>query len=509
MSLLKRHDVKVHTEMQILTGLIVSDTFCRDIARLIGNETIETPYISRVVRWCMDYYGQYKKSPGNNINNIFAVEKEKIAPVEKDIIEALLKKLSDEYEISSINEDYYRDEALKLINARARKFAAEQSLALTELGRHEEADEIIQKYRRVSIETSGWEDPFKPDVIRNHYSDEQLKKNFLFSLPGEFGRFIGPFERNWLVGILAPAKRGKSFWLIEMALQAVFQRKKVIFISLEMNRQRIRRRIFRRLTAQSLETQDYIYPIFDCLRNQENLCNKSERLNTINMRLLDSEGNKPTYTRDLEYRNCDLCRGTKDFVPATWFTTRKVEKMSYRKATRVLDSQVAHFGYNQNLGSNFRLIDYPAFSANLSRVRGDIMNLIDTCNFIPDAIFIDYADILAPEDARTTGRDRIDETWKTLKRMTDELHCDVFTASQSNRGSFDKKNVVQTDAAEDIRKIANSDLFLAINQTAAEKRESKCRIAKIASRDESFDQYSSVIVLQQLALGQTCLDSYM
>lgn len=506
MSLLKRKTVDTKAEEKILTGMIISDVFCRDIGKLISKHTIETPYIATAVRWCQEYYNKYKEAPGIHIADIFEVEKEKLEVSDQQAIEAILTKLSEQYEGSGINEEYFKDEAFRLIESRELKYSSAQVSALIDLDRLEEAQEAYRSYKEISKGTSRWEDPFDPEVIRNYFADEQAGKNSLFQLPGAIGRFIGPFERNWLIGILAPSKRGKTFWAIEVALQAVFAKRKSILISLEMDFPRIKKRIFNRLTAKANETKDYVFPVFDCLKNQNGACNKAARSNRL--RILDDDFQKPAYDKESKYRACAACKGTKEFIPSTWFTTNKIEKMNIRKATKLLEAQALQLGYNKLFGSNFRILSYPAFSANLQRVKGDILHLADN-GFIPDVISIDYPDILAPEDTRISGRERIDQTWKTLKGLTDELHSCTFAPSQANRGSFDKKNVTQTDTSEDIRKIANGDLWLAINQTPQEKKASITRISKIAARDSEFDQYESVIVLQQLALGQICLDSYL
>jgi replicative DNA helicase len=507
MALLRRRSVNTKAEEQILTAMVVSDSFCRDISGLITKDTIETPYLGKAIGWCKDYYEQYKEAPGKHIGDIFDIEKESLDSSESQAIESILLKLSEEHETTSFNEGYIKDIAFELIRTRSLKITLTKASSMLEAGRIDEAETIYRSHRAITLSTDQWTDPFNIETIKNWFIDKQRLKNAIFSLPGALGPFIGPIERHWLLGILAPPKRGKSFWLIELALQAVFSNRKVVFISLEMDLDRILGRIYRRLTAQAEETANYIFPVFDCLNNQNNSCNMAGRVNDC--RLLDSEGIKPAYNSqvNIRYRHCDVCRGHQEFIPATWFTTRHIERMRDRKAIKMLNAQSTHLGFDQIMGSNFRLKAYPAFSANLGRVRGDIMNTIDT-GFIPDLIVIDYADILAPEDARVTGRDRIDETWKCLKRMSDELHCCVATASQSNRASIDKKNVVQTDAAEDIRKIANSDMFIAINQTPQEKKSSITRISKIAKRDGAFDQYENVICLQQLSLGQVCLDSY-
>ena len=499
MALLKRREVNNKIEEQVLTGMIVSDSFCRDISKVINKDSFSVPFVSRAVGWCQDYYKKYRQAPGMHIADIFEVEKEKIDADDSKAISTLLTKLSNESEGQEFNEEYLKDRALEHFHKRQITLANEKSSALINLGRFEEAEKVWESYKKTPLMTAKWTNVFDSETIKNSFADESKRKDNLFQLPGDLGKFIGPFQRNWLMGFLAPTKRGKSFWLIELAIQAAFARKKVIIVSLEMNERRVLQRAFKRIVVMPDETKDYIYPSFDCQRNQDNTCDKPIRTNKI--RLLDLNDKKPQYDRSLPYKVCQKCRGEKDFVVATWFTTKKKDKMKTLQAIKSIKSTSSHFG------KNLKLIAYPAFSANISRVRSDISILADTEDFVPDLIVIDYADILAPEDARVIGRDRIDETWKTLKRMADELHCCVASASQSNRQSFGKKNVTQVDTSEDIRKISNSDLFLAINQTPQEKRDSCTRISKIAARDEDFDEYQNVIVLQNLALGQVLLES--
>jgi len=504
MGLLKRREINSEMEEKILTGLIISNQFCRDIGKIISKEIFNATFIGIAVDWCKDYYKKYKTAPKAQVKDIFEVEKKNLDDADRIAISDILSRLSLEYEQGEfsdeeINIDYLKDRTIEYIKERQLQTVAKSISKLLDLGRVQEAEKILDSYRKVSITTAGWENPFDPEIVKNFFVDEMAQRDIIFQFPGDIGRFIGPLERNWLVGFLAPTKRGKTFWLIESAIQATFQRKKALFISLEMSMHRVKKRFYRRLTSMS-ENREYVIPVFDCLHNQDDSCGKTIRTNHI--ALLNAEGKKPLYDKNNPYSACTACRGGKDFAVATWFINEKRNKTTANQASKLIKSQAAQFG------SSFRMISYPAYSANLKRVRSDIQTLIDMEGFIPDVIVIDYADILAPEDAKIVGRDRIDETWKSLKNMADEIHCCVITASQSNRQSFDKKNVTQQDTSEDIRKIANSDMFLAINQTPAEKRESCARISRIAVRDGDFDQFDDVTVLQQLSLGQVLLDSY-
>lgn len=498
--MLRRRTVDNSIEERILTGAIVSSQFLRNIQHITKKEYFLVPYIQIVMKWCLDYYKTYREAPNLHIQDIYTVEKTSLKEEDSILIGNFLKKLSDQYENEkSFNTEYLVDQAFSYFKKQSLKVCSENIQAYIQLGRIEEAEKEIRKFHEIQKETSGFINPLSEDIVKKFFQDELDKSHQLFSLPGKLGEMIGPFEKNWLFSIMGPAKRGKTWWLQEMAIQAILDQRKTLFISLEMNPHRILNRIYKRLTAFGNDNKKYIYPCFDCRKNQDNTCNKKERTN--NIKLVDSEGNKPKFSPDMKYQPCTFCRGKKDFIVDTWFTLLRRDKLGQRNTIKVVK------GLKNMYGDNFRFKAYPAFSANISKVKSDLDELEQTEDFVPHVIVIDYADILAPEDSRITGRERLDETWKTLKNLSDSRHCLVITASQTNRGSFDKKNVTQTDIAEDIRKIAHIDGGISLNQLPNEKRKGVMRVALIAGRDIDFDQLKTCIVLQNLQLGQVLLDS--
>jgi replicative DNA helicase len=500
--MLNRRPVDNSIEEEILTGLIVSTKYIRDVSQLVKGDYFVVPYAKVVSKWCLDHYKKYKQAPGELIQNIFNVEQGKLKEGDANIVSSFLAKLSSKYETAqNFNAEYLYDKSIRYFRKRGLKIASDNVQSLLDLDRVEEAETEMQGYRKVVQATSGWQDLFDEEQIRTFFLEEEDRSQKLFKLPGKLGDMIGDFERNWLFAIMGPAKKGKTFWLGEIAVQALLEKYKVIFFSLEMDKHRMRKRLQKRLTAFGDYAGEYVYPCFDCFLNQNGSCKKKERENTT--RLLDEEGSKPEYGPDIDYSPCTQCRGKKksDYLPATWFTTYKKEKMKFKNTKTVMR------GLKEMYGNNFKFKAYPIRSANLSQILGDISDLEEMTGFVPDVIVIDYADILAPEDSRVIGRDRLDETWQALKNLSDVRHCLVVTASQTNRASFKRKNVTQTDVSEDIRKIAHVDGLISLNQTPAEKRESIMRIAQIAGRDSNFDQFKTCTVLQQLELGQVCLDS--
>jgi replicative DNA helicase len=500
--MIRRKTVDNSIEDKIITGMIVSSKFCRDIQQKVKSEYFQVPYANRISAWCMNYYKQYKKAPEGNIKDIYESEKAKLKSEEAELVADFLTKLSGKYEMEThFNSDYLLDLSLPYFKKRSLQLITEKVSTLLDLNRIEDAEKEMNKYKDIKKETSQWFNPFSDEEAKAYFEDVNKGANVLFKFPGSLGELIGPFERDWLVGILSPTKRGKTWWLQEMAIQGIMDKLKVVFISLEMSKHQVKERLYKRITALGQEPKDYVYPCFDCYKNQIGSCNKVQRENKY--KLEDATGKRPLqFDPNLKYRPCTACRGTKEFILESWFTTIHRDKMKYRNTQKV------YRGMNQMFGDNLRVIAYPEYSANVSTFMADLETLEESEGFVPDIIIPDYADIFAPEDNRVTGRDRIDETWKALKNIAGTKHCLVVTGSQSNRLSFDKKNVYVTDASEDIRKIAHSNMFLALNQIA--KREDIAgvvRVAKIVARSSSFDANKSCTVLQNFELGQTLLDS--
>lgn len=497
--MLKRYTIDTTIEDKILTGLIISDKFCREIVSAYDKKYMSTVHAGIIGDWCLDYYDIYKKAPGKNIQDIFEIEQSNIKPEDAELISAFLEKLSEQYEQENFNAQLFIDRAMPYFRKQALKQSIEKAYSYLELDQIEEAEKELENKKQIYRETANWVNPFDERVIDQFFKDEEDRTNFMFKMPGAVGNIIGEFERGTLYGVFAPVKRGKTWWLQEIAVQSVLNKYRTIFVSLEMSSQKTKRRLYRRLTALGEESKDYIYPCFDCKKNQDNSCTKMNRTNRV--RLLDANFKKPNFSREINYRVCTVCRGTPDFSVGTWFTTYFRSKMSISSAKKRL------LASKDFIRDSYRFFAYPMRSANLSKVRRDIDRLEYTEDFTPDVIVLDYADILAPENKTSIGRDRFDETWQTLKQIASERNILMVTASQTNRGSFEKKNVGQADAAEDIRKLAHVDAAGAINQMPSEKRESVIRYAAIAERDDEFDMYRSALVLQQLAVGQALLDS--
>ncbi len=499
--------VDTNIEQQILIGMIVSTTFCRDVLPMIDYEYFQTSYSAVIARWCMEYYTKYQEAPGKSIKAIFESEQQYLKETECSLIEQFLQNLSDKYieeeDEKKFNNAYLLDKSLEYFKERALVNTATKTQLLIDAGKIDEAEKTIQNYQQVAKAISNWIDPFEVNYVDKAFDSKIIdedSEDVIFSFAGDLGKLIGPLERGWLIGFLAPMKRGKTWYLQETALQAAMNRLNVVMVSLEMGNKGLANRIYHRLTALGATKEGYIYPCFDCKYNQDDSCSKPERTNKVKMQLSEDR-KKPRFEALPNYKSCVVCRGTNSFSASNWYEVIKRDAISLYKVKKQIK------GFVEMHGHGLRIKAYPAYSANLSTIKRDIDILEYADGFVPDVIVIDYADILSPESKYSEGRERIDETWKALKNLAATRHCLVVTASQSNRATLNSKNVRAIDTAEDIRKIAHVDAMYTLNQTSDEKREGVIRVGCATHRWQEFNEVKHVTVLQQLALGQVVLDS--
>lgn len=500
MNRVKHHTIDIRPEKELLIILIVSNKACQELLQKINLNVLQVDYVKKIIEWIKSYFEKYNKSPGIHIKDIYKAEKENLDKNISNLIEIFLLELSKEYEEwETFNEDYFIDKAIEYIDERNLIYLFEKGKALVETDQRDKAKQLITNFTKIAKQTSKWVNPFDEHEINNAMDYEN---EILFKFPGALGDLMGPLLRGYFIAFLAPIKRGKTWMLLELAILGLLNRCKVIFISLEMSKERMERRFYKRLASVMNKKGLVRYPAFDCLNNQDDSCDMKERTNKI--RLLNKDDELPEYSDELEYRPCSYCRKRypKKYIQRFWYVSEERDPFDLTHIRKTIKSFKTTFK-----SSNLRLICYRKFTANLSQISQDINMLEYTENFIPDVIIIDYADILAPEYKYDDTRRIIDETWMTLGGMAEDKKCLLATVSQTGKQSWEAKNVKAKDVSEDYRKLAHVDIGLTLSQKPSEKRQGIMRIGICAHRDEDFNEYNQVVVLQQLNAGQPLIDS--
>lgn len=496
---LKRKRIDTSTEKRILTGMIVSKEYLQEIHSLIDISYFQSSFSKTVVNWILDFYDAYGEVPLKNIQDIFNEKKEKMEEEESKIIAKLLTDISQKHEADGVtNVPYLVDQTEQYFKRRELEITSDNLKLLLNEGDIEGAEIQIEKFRKVQKLTSNWVNPFDDGVINETFAHMD---EVFFMFPGQLGTFMKNLEREWLIGIAGPFKRGKTFFAIECAIIGIITGLRVVFFSLEMPARQINKRIYRRLTAFGDIEGSYRYPMFDCELNQTGECENPNRTNSI--QLVDDDGELPPYDPESNYNVCTHCREIKDgeYLPATWFEMIKRPEFSVHEVGNKLKAFQKRF---KNL---LRVKAYPKFTANIADMMRDLDVLEHTEGYIPDLIIVDHADIVKGEVDHSTGVDKEDRTWIALAQMAGIRKALVFAPTQVTKEAMDVRQVTSKHTARWVGKLGHVDGMLALNQTPEEKEMGVMRISWMVHRHEDYFEEANCIILQNLALGQVNLDS--
>jgi len=511
MSALKRRRIDSTVEKRIVTGMIVSKRFLQEVQPLINLDYFENDFTRTVADWALQYFLHYDDSSKEHIGDIYTRESAKLKEEDAELISKFLTDISSKYEQDSeINVDYLLDQTMDYFKKRELEITSSNIQYLLDNNQIEQAEDQIIRFSKISRLTSSWINPFELEHVDEVFEKDEVP---FLRFPGRLGRYLGTFERGWLVGISATFKKGKTWMLQEFAVLGIRRRLKVAFFSLEMPQKKMNERIYKRLIGAATkddERDDDLYPVFDCNLNQLNTCENTDRTN--NVRLLLEDGNKPEYGRARMYRTCTLCRGNldSDYQPAFWLQEIKHKDEDKKYKLPLWDRRTVRkkiTSYGENFSHLLRMKTYPRFSANIRDIERDLDILQQTEEFVPDIIIIDYADILKPEHEGQKGVEKEDETWMRLSQLGGTRHALVVTATQLRKSALKKGQVDQSDTALWVGKLAHVDAMLTLNQTEDEK---KCRVSRVGimvHRYEEFSEESSCYILQKLRRGQFNLDS--
>lgn len=454
--MLTRTKIDISDEKRFLINLIVSDEFIKMIAPYVDVKLMESPLSRTVASWVMEFYEKMKCSPQLNMPEIY-LKKAKYITDENlsDMIYTFLTHLSSEYEKYKIhNVEYTVRNAMEYLRTRSLASLIERMTAAVAKGKVDEAEHMVTKYSRLEKKQSG--------EIVHIFRDSEIianaltfKNNHLFRMQGDLGISIGWINRSDFVAFSAPPKRGKTWYMMEAGLTAAQSGCRVLFISLEMDRDQTVRRWWSSLNAQGIEEGTFDIPFF--------------------------QGDGDSF--DVLYKQ--------EFVPGL------------RKEKEQIDVDQATLSCTMGEG-DIRLLIYPSGETTLTQIEEELENLEHYENYVPDVVIIDYADILKAERGGDK-RFQLDDIWVRMRGLAQKRNIAVITGSQTGRATT-KKDAGADDVAEHFGKIAHITKGIFINQTKEEKKAGLVRL-ECETQREGKSYTDQVLVLQQLDIGRPYLDS--
>lgn len=453
------------SERRILTGMIVDKAIISRIATKWEPNLFNSAWGNLIGGWCVQFFEEYEDAPKKEIEGLF----EAWAADNRDedtiqIVEKFLGDLSSEYEslAKESNSEYIIDQASKYFNRIKLKRLSESISGDVTTGNLDKALGRINQYGRIEMGVGAGIDPLSDeDAIREAFQ-EQLEP--LVKYPGALGKFFGhALQRDAFVAFMGAEKRGKTWWLLDVAWRAMTQRRKVAFFEVgDMSQNQIMRRLMIRAARRPLKNQRFKYPT-----------------------AIEKENGSPMAAVDFEDRESKGTLGWQSALKAC----QRVIKTKIKSNDQML-----------------RLSCHPNSTISVSGIRS-ILQTWERGGWVPDVIVIDYADILAPPHGIADTRDQINSTWKQLRALSQSSHSLVVTATQADAASYNTNTIGRTNFSEDKRKLAHVTGLVGLNANPDEKECGLIRLNWIVLRESPFSESKCVHVASCLEVGNPAVRS--
>lgn len=464
---MERRRVDSTREKRILIAMITSTPFLSQAVRYFDLELIETPHYKQVAEWCIEYHETYREAPREHIEDLYHAWSEDNP--NKNLVQAthdFLDGLGKEYDRDKVlNVPFLLDELKEVLELRKLRRLTEDLQYSLALGKRVEALSTLQSFSTIQV------GPLKGHSLRDK---EVLKAAFATPLDPliTFGGAAGEFFNKALVpeGLVvcqAPEKTGKTFFLNEFAFRALRSLNPVAMF-------------------------------------QAGDLSESELIIRLGMRI----ASRPLYADQLGKIPLPhkILRSEEDEEHGYGVEMRRLKRGSIidaKSTKRAYDHFLRANGANpKNYDNYFRFSVHANGSLSVTEIKSILDTWLLQYGFMPKVIIIDYADILAPEPHREGGRrfaeDRnvINETWMALRRLAQERHALVLTATQANATAYSQEPALQTmrSYSEDKRKLAHVTGMFALNQTPDEKEVQTMRLNWLVQRGAPFHSKRALVV---------------
>lgn len=455
-------------ERRILIGMIVdSGVLSRIAAKWKPPGLFRSQWSNIIGTWCVDFDAQYGKAPMKALEGIFEAWAEDNA-ADKDtvkLIERFLDELSGEYAAhkKQINSDFLVDQAGVYFEKVALEGLVEKMKGDLDVGKVKKAKTRFLQYEGIELGMGEGVDLLTDEAaLRKAFED---KKEPLIRYPGALENFFGEaLERDGFVSFMGPEKRGKTWWMLDMAWRAMLQGRRVAFFEVgDLSQSQILRRFAIRASGRPLKATEKGKPI-KVPRYLDPTASEEDRVRF----------------KEMEFKN----------------------HLTFEKSWEAF-KRVAKQTKNESL---LKISVHPNSSISVAGVHAVVSRWIRS-GWIPDVIVIDYADILAPLNGGVDSREQINQTWKALRSMSQSLHCLVITATQSDSASYDVDVVSRKHFSEDKRKLAHTTGMIGINQSKVDKQIGVYRLNWVVLREGEFSEDHCVHTAGSLSLANPAIIS--
>lgn len=444
---LKELEFNNHFLNQIIFHSITNTEFLNKIRKVVPIDIFKTKEKKYLIEMIYGFYDDYKSCPGENFYDIFKEYENSLTP---DLYDRCMNLIGILKDITGSNPEYI----LRSINKAIYHFQLEEAVVeFASAIKQKKYDEGIGDILK-AIKNRPIVQPYYDYFSDTTYIEPRLSGKIYKMKSGiiPLDNIIGGFKSDWLITVLGATKGGKTWTLIEFAVNAILQGLNVLFISLEMGKDQIDERFdmaFGFMSSKKGITEVLKKVGKDWTTVKENVDNVFNINNVIKNR----------------QRIKKLGGGS---LKVMAFNTGG--RINYKDIDRVLDE------------------------------------LEETEGFYTDVLVVDYLGIMKKTETGQTKKERIGANCSGLKEISAERSIISLSAMQGNRKAMTARIFHSYMVADDIDVIFESDLVMAICQTALEEKMNKARLYIANFRHGK--QKGQIGLIRDLAIGQVALDTY-
>ena len=467
---MKIERIKGDQERRILTAMIVDGIALGRIAAKWEKTMFRSRWADIVGQWCVTFYESYGKAPNQTIQSLFESWASTAAdPDTVGLVEKFLTGLSDDYEglAKEINTEHVVDMAGIFFTRMKIDRLITAIQGDMEVGKVDEARKRVEQFGAVALGNGDAIDVLNDQAaIQAAFEDQEED---LINYNGALGVFFrGQLTRDGFIAFLGAEKKGKTFWLMDMAWRAMLQRRKVAFFSAgDMSERQMMRRLSIRASRKPIRAKHWPCEI--------RVPSKIRRKDGVIEILHETK----VFLKPLNWREA-------------WEAMQEVVQYKIKDKTPYL-----------------RLATYPNSVLSVKGIETQLRTW-EREGWTADVVIIDYADILdenAAMPGQSDARHKVNATWKQLRALSQKFHCLVITATQADAASYDKDTLNRTNFSEDKRKMAHVTGMIGINQTKTEKEIGAYRLNWIVLREGEFTEGATVAVAACVPLAAVALKS--
>lgn len=437
----------------VLTTLCFDTKWGGIIAGLVNGDLFEEPYREIAVR-VLEFRVRFNTPPGiAHIDDIFDKLLTDPSNAKAPILRQILIGMHRQSE--ALNGEYVASRVTDFVRQQKLKGAVYQAAQELQRGQTAAAEQALTAALRMQVD----------DIEPGTFLDDRRAMGFLNAADDDSigtgiaeldRRGLGPCRKEmWL--FMAPPKRGKTWAMIHLAKLAFRQGVNVAHISLEMSETRICQRYFQSLFAVAKRPDEY---------QQTALT-------------LDPSGHLAGFV---------------------FSTGRPPLHLQDPKIRQKLGAEAGKWG--TKLG---RLVvkQFPSGQLTTGALEAYLDRLEQSKGFVPGLLIVDYPDLMKLNPAHQ--QQDLNATMVALRGLAVQRNVALAVPTQANRTGITAETVTDVHVAADIGKINTADTVITYSQTKEEKR---CGLARLyVSNGRNDEDRFSIVIVQNYAIGQFCLDS--